>query len=43
MQVWLPAASKANTLESGADVKESSFIQMPVTWKLGALLSQSLS
>ena len=34
-QVWLPAASNANTQEAGADVKESVFIQMPATWKMG--------
>lgn len=33
MQVWLPAASKANTWEAGADVKDSGFIQVPATWK----------
>ena len=33
-KVLLPAALKANTGEADADVKESGFIQVLVTWKM---------
>ena len=35
MQVQLPTAPKASTPETGADVKESGFIQVLATWKMG--------
>ena len=34
MQAWLPTALKANSQETGADVKESVFIHVPATWKV---------
>ena len=43
MQVQLPATLKANTGEAGADVKESGFIQVPATWKMGALVSKLIA
>ena len=42
MQVWLPTTSKANTREAGVDVKESGFIQVQVTWKMGTLISKPI-
>ena len=35
MQVQLPTPLKASTREAGADVKESGFIQVLATWKMG--------
>ena len=42
MQAWLPTTSKANTWEAGVDVKESGFIQVQVTWKMGTLISKPI-
>ena len=43
MQVWLPAALKANTGEAGADVQTSGFIQVLATWEMGTLVSKRIS
>ena len=34
-QVQLPTPWKTSTGEAGADIKQSGFIQGPVTWKMG--------
>ena len=34
-QIWLSTALGDNTREAGADVKESGFIQVLATWKMG--------
>ena len=55
MQVWLPAATKANTQVAGADIKQSGlfrcwpsgrwrmYVSKPISWEDGGLMSQSLS
>ena len=43
MQAQLPAPSKANTQEAGADVKESGFIQVLATWKMKVFISKTIS
>ena len=39
----MPATTKVNTREAGADVKESGYLQVLATWKMGGLTSQSPS
>ena len=41
--MWLPAPTKANTGEAGADVKESGFFQVLARLEDGDLMSQSPS
>ena len=41
MQVQLPAATKANTPEAGADVKENGLFEDSCHLEVGGLLSQS--